>query len=185
METSWRTLSKNYNRYIQRFRRQFPLSDIQYIRAIEAHKDGYPHIHEILQFKNSLNVKDARYFDPELFRRFKGLWSHGLSDYQPPRGDKQPILYLIKYISKSSNSHRTIWKKMLKNIQLPKSQDARNQNTTTQCQDILSANAVKFALTDLNCKKYKLRQLSWSRKFTFPVLAPAAIPKSLLQMQIK
>lgn len=45
------------------------------------------------------------------------------------------------------------------------------QNTQTPAQNAQrSFTDIKFISTDLLCRKYKVKQLTWSRGFTFPVL---------------
>lgn len=160
LDSAWEQTNTNFNRYIQKFRRQSAGNEIQYIRTVEAHLDSYPHIHTILQFHSPISVDNARYFDPTLYRKWKQLWTFGISDYQPPRSSRLPILYLIKYISKG-NTTKTIWKKMFANA------------TATADSKPSPAPSVKVVTTTPTqefCKKYNIKQCTWSRKFTFPVL---------------
>lgn len=170
-------ISKDFNRYIQKFRRLHN-TKVQYIRAIEAHADGYPHIHVILQFPTSLRVNDSRYFDRELFKKWKQLWTSGVADYRPPNTKRQPVLYLVKYISKNTSAYRTLWKKLLPANTVEPS-NGLTQTVTKNVSDVKpSSDDIKFVGTLLFCKTYKLRQLSWSRNFTFPVLPMACRPEA-------
>ena len=107
---SWERVSKDFNRYIQNVRR-LHTHKVQYLRAVEVHKDGYPHLHAVLRFRSPLRVNNSRYFDSKLYSKWKSLWRGGLSDFQPPRSKRHPILYIIKYASKESHTVKTLWKK--------------------------------------------------------------------------
>lgn len=169
MVQTWSKLGTDFNRYIQKYRR-FHNLPIQYVRAVEAHADSYPHIHIILQFPTSISVSDARYFDKILYSRWKQLWSFGLSDYQPPRSKRLPILYLIKYISKSNHTYKTLWKKLLQ-TSAPVTATSDSQQSHVTSVEHSSTVDIKFVTTDLLCKKHKIKQLTWSRGFKFPVLS--------------
>lgn len=164
MVQCWKSVSKDFNRFIQRVRRLHN-SQVQYIRCIEAHQDCYPHLHAILQFSTPQTVLNRRYFDRTLYLKWKQLWSSGLSDFQPPKSKQQPLFYLMKYISKSTNAHKTLWRKL---IVQTSTQTATNAPTKQEDANEPSADSVKFAVTLLKCKEFKLRQLSWSRGFKYP-----------------
>lgn len=173
----WTQTGLHFNRLVQKLRRLHGVP-VQYIRTVEAHRDTYPHIHVIWQFRDPITVEDVRYFDRRLYAKWKSLWQLGLSDYQPPRGNTAPILYLIKYISKSTSTHRVLWKKLLRSV--PNVQNHSNvasvQQTSANIVEsdnlspIIADDKIKFSTTLLFCKQYKIRQLSWSRKFVFPAL---------------
>ena len=112
LSSRWDTVSKDYNRYIQRVRR-FHLCKVQYLRVVESHSDGYPHIHIIMQMPDArIRVDNSRYFDRKLYQHWKSLWPHGHSDYQRPRRrGAGRIGYLLKYLTKNATS-KTIWKKV-------------------------------------------------------------------------
>ncbi len=167
MDYAWANTSKDFNRFIQKLRRLHN-SPIQFIRAIESHEDDYPHIHCITQHPQILSIRHGRYFDSLLYAKWKQLWTRGLSDAQPPKSKQAPILYLIKYISKSGNSYKTLWKKMF-----PAYDSALVtppiQPKSTVSQSSSSANDLtKFKQTIALCSQYKVKQLSWSRKFQYP-----------------
>lgn len=181
----WTGASKDYNKYIQKLRR-FHGSKIQYLRAVEAHQDGYPHFHAILQFHDVLSVYDDRYIDGTFRARLKELWSFGFSDYSVPRSGQIPIFYLVKYISKSTHTHRTLWKKLFAHS-VP---DSTKTGVTQSASNVKSDNAVeqtsgitndsiKFFYTLLFCKQYKIKQVFWSRNFIFPTLPSARRPETI------
>lgn len=194
MDTAWKQVSKDFNRFIQRFRRLHNVQ-VQYIRTIEAHNDSYPHLHAVLQLPASLTITNARYFDRELFKKWKQLWTSGLSDYRPPNPKQQsPVLYIVKYISKSSSSYRTVWKKLLRNVspvasssstsnEKPKSVELANSQA---CE--ITSDSVKFATTLLFCKQHKLRPVTWSRGFIFPAIPKRGLgkpPQCLISAEFK
>lgn len=187
---AWEQLGKDFNRYIQVFRRKSIPNEVQYIRTIEAHGNGYPHIHVILQFKDPIRVQNARYFENSLYRRWKIFWKCGLSDYQPPRNTSHPIFYLIKYISKDTPTIKTLWKKLYasaesvdtsltqssqKQSSAPTAKSTGDNSTTLNNIETLHMDKVleeiqeypKSILTLFFCKYHHLKQLSWSRRFVF------------------
>lgn len=169
LDTAWQIANTTFNRYIQRFRRAHTGNQIQYIRTIEAHMDSYPHFHAILQFESPVTVDNARYFDNVLYRKWKQLWNVGLSDYQPPRAQRQPILYLIKYISKDTPTIKTLWHKILPiEESVPVTATVDSQPSPVTSAELYSI--PKRDITLEYCKKYNIKQLTWSRKFIFPRL---------------
>ncbi len=113
MDIRWRQISRDFNRFLQNFRRLHN-QKVQYLRVIEKHKDGYPHVHAILQFPfATISINDTRYFERTLYRKWKTLWKGGHSDYQRPRvSGMGTISYIIKYLVKNTTA-KTIWKKLL------------------------------------------------------------------------
>lgn len=177
---AWRQIGTNFNRFIQKFRRVCD-SRLQYIRTVEAHQDGYPHIHAVLQFYNSLAITDGTYFDMALYRLWKRLWSVGLSDYQAPHsGNKYPILYIIKYISKDSATWNTLWKKLLTDglntTQIVnsgpdsaiKSVSAHTASGLSTGGQEVTARFMVQSNTSFFSAQFKIKQLTWSRGFVFP-----------------
>ena len=160
----WESISKDFNRYVQKIRRLHN-SPIQYLRCVEAHADGYPHLHCILQFPSVQTVNHGQYFDKLLHSKWKQLWSFGLSDFKVFRSKQSPILYMMKYISKSTNTHKTLWKKLLI-AQTSTPQVVHDVPTETKD---ASPDQIKYALTLLKCKEFKIKQLSWSRLFQLPL----------------
>ncbi len=120
IQDTWKTISSDFNRYLQRFRRLHN-EEIQYLRVIEQHKDLYPHIHIIIQFPNAtIRVRDSRWFDKRIYQTWKTLWKRGHSDYQKPRRNKiGTISYIMKYLVKNTTA-KTVWKKILPVAQMHK-----------------------------------------------------------------
>ena len=162
--------------------KSFPVT-IQ-LRAIEAHKDGYPHIHSVLRFPLPLRVNRSRYFEKTLYSKWKTLWTSGHSDYQPPRSKRHPILYIVKYASKESTTVKTLWKKyyQLYNVKSVKEE----QKTHTSSIEENPTTSPVSPVTIL-CKKYKIKQLSWSRQFFNPHISTSArnMSQSLLHTHNK
>ncbi len=148
IQETWRTISSDFNRYIQRFRRLHN-QKIQYLRVIERHKDLYPHIHIIIQFPNaSIRINDSKWIDRRIYQTWKTLWKRGHSDYQKPRRNRiGTISYIMKYLLKNTTK-KTIWKKIL-----PK-RDVTSAKTTEQ--NTTSANIVS---------EYGVKLCTWSRDF--------------------
>ena len=180
---NWSNTSKDFNRFIQKLRRHHNYP-VQYLRSIEAHKDGQPHLHTVLRFPNVIRVKNNRYFDQELYKKWKELWRSGLSDFQPPRSKRHPILYIVKYATKESNTVKTLWKKyyQLYNVKSVKEE----QKTPTSSTEELSTTSAVSPVTIL-CKKYKVKQISWSRQFFSPHVSTSArnMSQSLLHVHTK
>ncbi len=77
MEKRWKTISRDFNRYYQEFRR-FHAGKAEYLRVIEKHKDGYPHIHIIIQFPNAIiRIRNTKYFDRTLYKKWKAVINFG------------------------------------------------------------------------------------------------------------
>lgn len=113
LQDRWSTVSKDFNRFIQKFRRCH-VFDCNYLRVIEKHRDGYPHIHCLLQYPSAiLRVENTRYFDKTLYQKWKLQWEHGHSDFQKPRGHSvQVVSYVLKYLIKNQ-TNTTVWRKIL------------------------------------------------------------------------
>ncbi len=146
MELQWDKIGRTFNRYIQEFRRLHHM-EVQYLRVVERHKDGYPHVHAILQFPYAvIHVRDSRYFDRTLYKTWKALWKAGHSDYQKPRRSKQgTISYLMKYLIKNT-TRKTVWKKILPKV----------ETTATIHEKVITTQDVKIG---------KIKLCTWSRKF--------------------
>ncbi len=110
---TWKQTSKAYNRFIQKWRR-ISNQEIQYIRSIESHKDGYPHIHTIIQYPFAcIRIKHSQYFDKRIYALWKSHWIHGFSDYRKPvKNESRTLQYLIKYITKTT-TRKTVYKKII------------------------------------------------------------------------
>ena len=170
---TWNQITRTFNHYITDLRR-FHHNKIQYLRVVEEHKDGYPHIHTLIQFSDArIRVQNSRYFDRRLYAQWKDRWKHGHSDVQPPRGTRGAVLaYVLKYVLKNVTTN-TIWKKILTSNteedttngsdQQQSSQENANSATygdqkTQEQETTISANPVK---------KYGVKLVTWSRDFDF------------------
>lgn len=123
-EEIWKTVSHDFNRYIQRIRRGKSRSIIsmpplfaehrwEYFRCVEKHKDGYPHVHVLLQSKGVFPVFEKAYIQNPLRNFLKTSWTFGLSDFQVPRARSiGQLTYIMKYISKNKTT-KTVWRKIL------------------------------------------------------------------------
>lgn len=159
----WRTISLDYNRFHQRLRRLHRLQ-IEYLRVIEEHRDGYPHIHALLQYPSAcIRITNSRYFDSPLYRRWKDEWRKGHSDYQKPRKDRTGTLaYVMKYCLKNQTK-RTVWKKVLKSVQTS-TQDVTSVPTTPPSAEQQNDSS---PLVILPTHKHGVKICSWSRGFDF------------------
>lgn len=168
----WQKISKDFNRFFQEFRRLHPLAQVHYLRVIEEHKDGYPHIHVIIQFDSACISVDAdRYFDRTVYQKWKSLWRHGHSDYQQPRRNGVGTLsYVMKYLLKN-RTYKSIWKKVLsaRTVEKPisdpiTSSECSNTSQTIikQDQDLMGEDFIPSS-TRLNGVKL----CTWSRGFDF------------------
>ncbi len=146
IQTTWKKTSKAYNRFVQKWRR-VSNQKIQYIRSIESHKDGYPHIHTIIQYPYAcIRIKHSKYFDSRIYKIWKSHWEHGFSDYKKPvKLESRTLQYLIKYITKTT-TRKTIYKKILP----PNRGDITTQHTKE---------------TTLPVKINGLKLVTWSRNF--------------------
>lgn len=175
MDICWKTISSDFNRFCQKIRRLHS-SNIQYIRTVEAHEDGYPHLHAIFQFPIVLRITNTRFFDRQLYLKWKSLWTRGHSDFKVPEHSRHPIIYIVKYISKDTPTHKTLWKKMLDASSVDKTLGSNQGQKATPTSAKLAPEPTfpitKRDLTLENCQKYKIKQLSWSRNFEFPNLTP-------------
>ncbi len=172
--TCWSSANSDFNRYIQKLRRLHE-NKIQYLRTIEAHSDGYPHFHAILRFPTVLTIHNRRYLRKDVYKVLKKSWSHGHSDYQPPRSKQSPLAYIIKYTTKESG-HK-IWKKYYQHLSV----------NSVEHPAIISGLIKKVGpsvgpVTALSstCEKYKIKQCTWSRNFFNTYIPP--IPHSLVSL---
>ncbi len=133
IQTTWKKASKAYNRFVQKWRR-VSNQKIQYIRSIESHKDGYPHIHTIIQYPFAcIRIKNSYYFDRRIYQIWKSHWEHGFSDYKKPtKLESRTLSYLMKYMTKTT-TRKTIYKKILpKQTSTQKEQDPPQKTLTTK-----------------------------------------------------
>lgn len=174
---SWKSVSKDFNRFIQRWRRF--QTGIHYLRTVEAHQDLYCHIHCLAQLKHGVFVTDSRWFDDKLYQKWRGLWTLGHSDFQAPKTDRRnSLLYIVKYISKT-HTLKTLWKHIFAHTtavsnQTPTIQQCKNtsNHTTAQNATMTDLQSAQFQLinnpTLFFCKQFKVKQCTWSRGFKFP-----------------
>ena len=179
MQTSecWANVSKLFNRFHQRYKRT--LSNAEYIRTIEIHKNGRPHIHAVIQSLTSFPcqlAKDrdgkARYYtSKDLYIQLRQMWTLGHSDFvflrpltiefNSPPSDKQTtswaMHYVLKYTVKDSTS-RTLRKKLFPNYK----PDPAKKQSIIKLPDSVEHTAFLELL-----KKNKIRQCSWSTGFRF------------------
>ena len=176
-EDAWRDCSKLFNRFHQRYKRK--ISNAEYIRTIEIHKNGRPHIHAVVQSLTSFpcglatdtNGKRRYYCAKRVYLSLRDLWTYGHSDFNFLRpsiiefgsvpSDKQTtswaMHYVLKYTVKDSTS-RTLRKKLFPNYK----PDPVKKKSIIKLPDSVEHTAFLELL-----KKNKIRQCSWSRGFRF------------------
>lgn len=179
-DTTWKRVTRDFNHFITYYRR-LHIDGVEYLRTVEAHADGYPHLHAVLQLQHGVFVSNDRYFDPDLYKKWKSLWSCGLSDFQAPTlGPRNTVLYIVKYITKSSTK-KTIWRKCYTG-QIQENISARSVVVPTATSSTPQTAVQKPKINEDNpstflCKKYKIKQCTWSRGFKFPTLERKAFPE--------
>ena len=173
----WRDCSKMFNRFHQRYKRK--ISHAEYIRTIEIHKNGRPHIHAVIQSISAFpcrlgsdkNGSPRYYSSKNIYLLLRGLWTYGHSDFNFLRplliefgsvpSDKQTtswaMHYVLKYTVKDSTS-RTLRKKLFPNY---KPDPVKKQSIIK-----LPDSPEHIAYLEI-LKKNKIRQCSWSRGFKF------------------
>ena len=153
--------SKDFNRYLQRFRR-FNKSNVEYLRVLERHKSGVPHIHAILQFPDArICCKANRYFESILYRRWQALWKKGYSDYRPAASIRVgALLYVMKYLVKNTTKN-TIWKKILLNNEESRDNSAKEVRKNSHVDEDQTRK------DPLPIKINGAKICSWSRGFDF------------------
>lgn len=151
-------LRKDFNRYIQSFRRRTGIH-IAYFRCVELQRDGTPHYHILIQYPSaSVRVLNDRYFIGKYYRLLKSLWKFGLTDYQPPRAKGvSKLTYIMKYLSKNTST-RTIWKKILS----VNSVETQHRKDTSG--KVYTGSVAPVHLMLLNSR---IKLLTWSRNFDF------------------
>lgn len=148
----------------------FNFQKLTIFRVVEQHKDGYPHIHAILQFDAAcIMVSNNRYFDNLLYKKWRALWKHGHSDYQKPRNaGSRTLLYTLKYLIKNTTK-RTIYKKILpisdegKSATPDKTEYAGSNSDPTS--DYTSE--PKDPATTIPVRLHGVKLATWSRDFDF------------------
>ncbi len=163
----WQHCSSHFNRYIQKIRRLHSCS-IEYFRVVEEHQDTFPHVHTLLQFPDArIRIENIKFFDQALYKKWKSLWPHGLSDYQKPkRSGSGTLSYLMKYLIKNQTS-KTIWKKILNSGTAP---TAFAEVTSDALLPETAQNMDVPVLHSTHLNGVKLA--SWSRKFDWRPFYP-------------
>ncbi len=131
---------------------------MQYLRVIEFHKDGYPHIHAILQFPSAnIRVTNSKWFSKTLYKHWKAQWKSGHSDYQQPnKSGVGIILYLLKYLLKNQTK-KTLFKKLI-------------QSHNEKQSDALASHGVPMASSIKKRPPTHIQNVklcTWSRLFDF------------------
>lgn len=113
-DDTWHRVPRDFNRFLQKVRRT--TGHVEYLRCTERHKDGYPHMHVLLQYRDvyfSNSYRGRTYLPRPLFDSLKLCWTQGHTDYQVPRRKGLGTVgYILKYISKGTSS-KTVWRKVL------------------------------------------------------------------------
>ena len=96
---TWENIGFDLNRQLSRLRSRY--GDFSIFRTFEAQRDGYPHIHAVLIFKN---YEFETFFSNGKWRiqeRDDLVWSQGFSDIQALSSTRNGLRYVSKYMSKS------------------------------------------------------------------------------------
>ena len=173
----WANVSKLFNRFHQKYKRK--ISKAEYIRTVEIHKNGRPHVHAIFQSITSFpcklstdkNGKPRYYCTKSFYSSLRGLWLLGNADFVFLRplvlefnsvpSDKQTTSWAMHYVLKytvKENTSRTLRKKMFPNYK----PDISKRKSIIKLPDSPQHTAFLELL-----KKNKIRQCSWSRGFRF------------------
>lgn len=101
---AWEYCTPDYNRFMARIRRKY--GQCYGVRVIEAHKNGYPHIHVVLIFaKKWFNTffYNGKWRVTEKRLGLEDCWKYGFSDIQGLSGFHGAVSYLGKYLMKNSS----------------------------------------------------------------------------------
>jgi len=118
---AWRKIIKSYaRRIIKTIERIENNKVLYYIGVLEAHRDGYPHIHMLVIFKKPMEV--FKWKNMYRFER-KKEWDKALGsdksnfiDAFALRNKKEVVGYLLKYLSKSLVENIVMNKNDIKNL---------------------------------------------------------------------
>lgn len=198
---NWSRVSGRFNRYIQKLRRLHN-SQVQYVRTIESHAQGNPHIHCILIFPDILSIDNGKYFDKRLYAQWKLLWDSGFSDYSPTLSNGQtfPLSYLLKYTIKDTQTLKTFWKNYYSCLNIksnvtsvglldqePNASDISQPTESSASSVEESTPAPQYTPTAkelrslLFCKLFRVKQLSWSRNFFNSLSSPSVADRKDLK----
>jgi len=107
---AWRKIIKNYaRRIIKTIERIENNKVLYYIGVLEAHRDGYPHIHLLVVFKKPLKVfrwkNSYRFENKRSWDQALGSNEENFIDVFALRNHREIRSYLLKYLSKSLAEH--------------------------------------------------------------------------------
>jgi len=160
--------SKQFNRFVQKVRVLMKPNKIEYLRVIEYHKDGTPHIHAVLQSSDVFKVNNTKYIDRRLYLKLQKCWKYGFSDPRPINSNAvNPVLYCLKYMTKNTTMS-TVWRKMYAGSDLnvevseepAKNLDDMEDSGFDKDSDKIPVNII--------INGFSMKTLSWSRGFVFP-----------------
>jgi hypothetical protein len=130
---AWRKIIKSYARRVLKTIEKIENNKIiYYIGVLEAHRDGYPHLHLLVVFKKPMKV-----FKWKNVYRFenKRLWDQALGsdksnfiDVFALRNHREIRSYLLKYLSKSLAENIVMNKNDIKNLISSSSYDSFLEN---------------------------------------------------------
>lgn len=163
--------------------------EIEYLRVIEFHDDGYPHIHVLFQYPSAcLRIENSRFFDRALYQRWKYLWKHGLSDFQRPKySGVRAVSYILKYLIKNQTS-KTVWRKILQsNIEISGEKEDLQKSTESTPQNSLDSTISNSAFenTPLPIRLHGVKLCTWSRNFDFTQFSNNPSKNSLVKTRPK
>lgn len=190
-EPDWTQVSKDFNHWITNLRRGErlrgayvrPPFPVEYLRVVEEHKSGLPHIHCILQFPDArlrVNIANGRrYFERSFYKLLKDSWKYN-DDYQPPINTTRSTLgYILKYMRKNSTS-KTVWKKVLAVGAETKSTTLKEVSVLVDKPTVPPMKMDPEIVVTNPIYKHNIKLLSWSRSFDFSVFFMPK-PKNVLK----
>lgn len=170
---TWKRVGVDVNRFVQKIRRILSC-DLEYLRVYESHKDGYPHVHLLLLIRREIaNVRNSKFVADIFYKRFKGAWSHGHSDWKLPRfkNNNRVVSYVLKYIGKSSST-ASLWTRILQGKLLSSPPDGASAPAP-----FLAGDNVWYCIWNIvekqeyidrctfDYKKIRIKLVVWSRGF--------------------
>jgi len=107
---AWRKIIKSYVRRVMKTIEKIENNRVlYYIGVLEAHKDGYPHIHLLVVFKKPLKVfrwkNSYRFENKRSWDQALGSNEENFIDVFALRSHREIRSYLLKYLSKSLAEH--------------------------------------------------------------------------------
>jgi hypothetical protein len=106
IQEAWENVGKDFNRYISGLRRKF--GKISHLRVFQTFKNGYPHIHAILLFKEFefvvFNDRKGKY-RVHRKKELKGSW-HSFVDIQAVKSFNAVSGYMSRYLSRGFGDPR-------------------------------------------------------------------------------